>query len=399
MHPIELAPNIYSIVVNDRSTGLFEGLWPVQEVGVSYNSYLIKDEKNVLIDLSKEIFSDDFTDVVSSIIDLQDLDYIIVQHMEPDHTGILNEIRKRAPKAKVLGMQKAISMMNDFYSQTENTQVLKDGDELSLGKYTLKFFYTPGLHWPETMMSYLVEKQILFSCDAFGMFGALNGVIADDECTNLDFYEAQALRYYSNIVAAFSKNVLMALNKLKDLPVRVIAPSHGLIWRKDPAHILNLYKKWAEYSKGVSDPGITVLYGSMYRNTERALDSVLQVLGECKATVEVFNVSVTDPSFYLPSLLKHRGILVACPTYERAMFPSMVRALDMAEIKGITNKTAAYFGSYAWSGGAMEVFNGYAERLSWDVVGAHQFAGAAKDIDILRIHEICRELAQKSMQL
>jgi anaerobic nitric oxide reductase flavorubredoxin len=398
MHPVEIRPNIYSIVINDRSIDLFEGLWPIHEIGVSYNSYLIKDEKNVLIDMSKEVFSDDFAEQLSSVIDLKDLDYIVINHMEPDHTGNLHNIHKLAPKAKFIGMQKAISMMNDFYSQTEDTQVVKHGDTLSIGKHTLKFFYTPGLHWPETMMTYVVEDELLFTCDAFGQFGALNGCIADDECQNREFYETEALRYYSNIIAAFSRNVLMALDKLKDLPIKILAPSHGLIWRKDPSRILALYKKWADYAKGPAEPGITVLYGSMYRNTERALDQTLQIIGQKKVPLQVFNVSVSEPSFYLPSLLTHKGILVACPTYEHAMFPAMVRALNMAEIKGITNKVAAYFGSYAWSGGANDVFNGYAERLSWEVVGGHQFAGSAKENDYQQIQQIVEQLVEKAMK-
>ncbi len=398
MHPVEIKPNIFWVGVNDRSTDLFEGLWPIHQVGVSYNAYLIKDEKNALIDMSKDIFSEDFADEISDLIDLKDLDYVIVNHMEPDHTGALCRLRTLAPKAKFLGMQKAVSMMNDFYSITENTQVVKHEDTLSLGKYTLKFLYTPGVHWPETMMTYLAEEKILFSCDAFGQYGALDGCVFDDECQNLAFFEKEALRYYTNIVAAFSRNVLMALDKVAAYPISIVAPSHGLIWRKNPERIINLYKTWAEYAKGPSEPGITVLYGTMYRNTERALDQTLQVIGKHNIPVEVFNVSITDPSYYLPSLWTKQGVLVACPTYERAMFPAMTRALNMAEIKDVKHKVAAYFGSYAWSGGAMDVFNGFAERLSWDVVGAHQFAGSAKENDLQQLQQIVQRLVERAMK-
>ncbi len=396
MHAVEIKPNIYWVGVNDRSTNLFEGLWPIHEVGVSYNAYLIKDKKNALIDISKEIFSDDFAQELSDLIDLKDLDYIIVNHMEPDHTGALGRLRELAPNAKLLGMQKAVSMMNDFYSLTENTEVVKHEETLSLGKYTLKFLYTPGVHWPETMMTYVPEEKLLFSCDAFGQYGALDGFIFDDECQNVAFFEKEALRYYTNIISAFSRNVLMAIDKISAYPVSIIAPSHGLIWRKDPMHIIELYKTWAGYAQGPAGPGITVLYGSMYRNTERALDQTLQVIGRQQIPIEVFNVGITDPSYYLPSLLTKQGVLIACPTYERAMFPAMVRALNMAEIKDIKHKVAAYFGSFAWSGGAMNVFNGFAERLAWDVVGAYQFAGSAKDNDLQQIQQIVEQLAAKA---
>jgi len=398
MHPVEIRPNIFWVGVNDRSTNLFEGLWPIQEVGVTYNAYLIKDEKNALIDMSKDIFTDDFVQELSDLIDLKDLDYIIVNHMEPDHTSSLCRLRELAPNAKFLGMQKAISMMNDFYSLTENTEVVKHEDTLSLGKHTLKFLYTPGVHWPETMMTYVPEEKLLFTCDAFGQFGVLDGCIFDDECQNMAFFEKEALRYYSNIIAGFSRNVLMALDKIAAYPISILAPSHGIIWRKDPTRIINLYRTWAGYAQGPAEPGITVLYGSMYRNTERALDQTLQVIGQRKIPIEVFNVSITDPSFYLPSLLTKQGVLVACPTYERAMFPAMVRALDMAGIKGITHKVAAYFGSYAWSGGALEAFNGYAERLSWEVVGTHQFAGSAKENDLQQIQQIAQKLVERTMK-
>ncbi|MEA4811203.1 MAG: FprA family A-type flavoprotein [Anaerolineaceae bacterium] len=398
MRPVEIKPDIYWVGVNDRSTDLFEGLWPIHQEGVSYNAYLIKDKKNALIDMSKEIFTDDFAEQISALTEPKDLDYIIVNHMEPDHTGALCRLRALAPNAKFLGMQKAVSMMNDFYGLTENTQVVKHEETLSLGKFTLKFLYTPGVHWPETMMTYVQEEELLFTCDAFGSYGALDGFIFDDECQNLAFYEKEALRYYTNIVAAFSRNVLMAIDKVAAYPIKIIAPSHGLVWRKDPMRIVSLYKTWAEYAKGPAQPGITVLYGSMYRNTERALDQILQVIGRQKLPLQVFNVSVTDPSYYLPSMWAKQGLLVACPTYERAMFPAMVRALNMAEIKDVKNKTAAYFGSFAWSGGAKEVFEGFAERLSWDVVGAYQFAGSAKENDLQQIQQICEKLVSKTLK-
>ncbi|MEN6580361.1 MAG: FprA family A-type flavoprotein [Anaerolineaceae bacterium] len=398
MQPIEIRPNVYWVGVNDRSTDLFEGLWPILNRGVSYNSYLIKDEKTALIDLSKETFTDDFVEQVSKLINLEDLDYVIVNHMEPDHSGALLRIRELAPKAKFLGMGKAIAMMNDFYGITENVEVVKHEQTLSLGKNTLRFLFTPLVHWPETMMTYMMEEKILFSCDGFGSYGALDGSIFDDETKDLQFYESEALRYYTNIVAAFSKNVLQAIGKVSIYPVEVVAPSHGLVWRKDPARIIGLYKRWAELASQPAEAGVTVLYGSMYRNSERAMNYALQAITNEGVPVEVFNVGVTEASFILPSLWTKQGLLVAAPTYERAMFPPMVYVLNIAEIKGVRNRAAGYIGSYAWSGGAKGVFEEYATRLAWDVVGTHEFNGSAKEEDIRQIQSLAQQVALRSKQ-
>ncbi|HOG58732.1 MAG TPA: FprA family A-type flavoprotein [Anaerolineaceae bacterium] len=396
MRPIEIRPNIYWVGVNDRSSELFEGLWPIQNQGVTYNAYLIKDEKNALIDLSKEAFTDDFIAQLESLVGLENLNYVITNHMEPDHTGALLRLRECAPNAVFLGMGKAVAMMKDFYGLVDNVAVLKHEDTLSLGKNTLKFLFTPLVHWPETMMTYMVEEKILFSCDAFGSYGCLDGFLFDDEASDRDYFEREALRYFTNIVAAFSRNVLMAIDKVSPYPIEILAPSHGLVWRKEPERIISLYKKWAAMATEPAEPGVTVLYGSMYRNTERALDFALQAVAEQGVPLEVFNVAVTDPSFILPSLWTKRGLLVACPTYERAMFPLMVHALNIAEIKGVRNKIAGYFGSYAWSGGAKAVFEEFAAKLNWDVVGALEFIGSAKEADIQQIQAISRQIAGRS---
>lgn len=398
MLPIEIRPDIFWVGVNDRSTGLFEGLWPIDNCGISYNAYLIRDEKSALIDLSKEAFTDDFIRQVSALVDLSELDYVIINHMEPDHSGALTRLRELAPKAKFLGMAKAIAMMKDFYDVTENVEVVKHDQTLSLGRHTLRFLFTPLVHWPETMMTYVEEDQILFSCDAFGAYGALDGAIFDDEHRDLLGAEQDALRYYTNIVAAYSKNVLQAIDKVSAHPIAIVAPSHGLVWRKDPDRIIKLYQQWAKYATEPAEPGVTVLYGTMYRNTERAMNYALQSIHAAGVPLEVFNVSVEDPSYILPSLWTKRGLLVACPTYERAMFPAMVHALSMAEIKGVKNKLAAYMGSWAWSGGAKAVFDGFAERLNWQPVGSVEFNGSAKETDIQSVQQMAQQLAEACMQ-
>ncbi len=394
MKPREIRPGVYWVGVNDRVTELFEGLWPIGREGVSYNSYLIADEKSALIDLSKEMLSDDYLAQLSAVCDLASLDYVIINHMEPDHSGALKRILELAPNAHILGMPKTVRMLKDFYGLTEKITQLTNGEELSLGKHTLRFVYTPFVHWPETMMTYMVEEQVLFPCDGFGGYGALDGGIFDDTCTDLAFYEAEALRYFTNIVAAFSKSVLSALGKFSDMPIKMVAPSHGLIWRKDPGRILELYRTWSEYYRQPAEPGITVLFGTMYRNTERALNAALDGIASEGVPVRVHDVRKTHVSYILPDLWTQHGVLVAAPTYEGKLFPSAMDVLMMADRKRVTHKTAAYLGSYAWGGGAQADFEAIAEKMEWQVLGGFGFLGQAESADLSRAHEMGLQLAR-----
>lgn len=382
MPPVEIRPDIYWIGVNDRTTDLFEGLWPITQEGVSYNAYLIDDEKKAIIDLAKAFKGDAFLEQIDELIDVRQLDYVIMNHLEPDHGGLLNIIRRIVPDVTLVCSKKARDMLATFYHVTENVQVVGDGEELSLGKHTLRFYSTPMVHWPETMMTYELQNQILFSCDAFGSYGALRGAIFDDECTDHPFYEQQALRYYVNIVALFSTAVLRAIAKLGGLPVSLIAPSHGLVWRDDPARIVALYQKWAEYARGPSDVGVTLLYASMYGNTEAMMNAVAQGISEQSVPVDIYDVTRTHVSYILPSLWTQRGVLVGAPTYEGGLFPIMAQTLDMAGQKKIRDKKLAYFGSFGWSGGARRELERIAEGLKWDMLDAFEFCGSPTDKDL-----------------
>lgn len=375
MPPVEIKPDIYWIGVNDRTTDLFEGLWPITQEGVSYNAYLINDEKKAIIDLAKAFKVDAFLEQIDELIDLKDLDYVVLNHMEPDHSGLLSIIRRVAPDATLLCSERARAMLDAYYGITKNVQVVNDGDTLTLGQHTLKFFSTPMVHWPETMMTYEVDNQILFACDAFGSYGALRGVLFDDECTAPGFYEREALRYYVNIVALFSNAVLRAINKLDGLRVSVIAPSHGLIWREQPERIVTLYKKWAEYANGPTEAGVTLLYASMYGNTEAMMNAVARGVSEQGLPVDIYDVTRTHVSYILPSLWTQRGVIVGAPTYEGGLFPPMTEVLHMAEQKHIRNKQVAYFGSYGWSGGARRELEQLAEGLKWNLVDTFEFHG------------------------
>jgi flavorubredoxin len=382
MSAVEIKPGIFWVGVNDRTSDLFEGLWPITQEGVSYNAYLVRDELQAIIDLAKSMKVDEFFDQVAEVADLGALDYIVVNHLEPDHSGILRTIRRIAPEAVILGSEKATAMLESFYGIRDNVRVVHDGEILSLGDHELQFFSTPMVHWPETMMTYETNHRILFSCDAFGSYGALRGTIFDDDCDDLSFYEQEALRYYANIVGKFSRMVLRAIDKLADVPVEMVAPSHGLIWRKDPDRIVELYRRWAQYATGPTEPAVTLLYASMYGNTEKMMNVVAQGVASEDVPLEIFDVQHTHVSYILSSLWTRAGVLIGAPTYEGGLFPQMAQVLDMAERKGVRNKKAAYFGSYGWSGGAQRELKKLLDGLKWDLVDTFDFVGTPTEEEL-----------------
>jgi len=384
MATIEIKPDVYWIGVNDRTTDLFEGLWPITQEGISYNAYFINDQKKAIIDLTKSPKADEFFAQIDEIADISQLDYIIINHMEPDHTGVVQTMRKIAPRATILGSEKTVQMLASFFGITEGVQAVQDGQTLSLGKKTLQFFSTPFVHWPETMMTYETTHKILFSCDGFGGYGALRGAIFDDQCNDPDFYEQEALRYYANIVARFSRNVTNAINKLQDLSISIVAPSHGLIWRKQPERIIELYKRWASYAAGETEAGVTLVYGSMYGNTEAMMNAVAQGISRSGLPLEIFDAARTHTSYILPSLWTKRGVMIGAPTYETTLFPPVAHCLAIAVHKGVRNKKAALFGSYGWSGGAEKEIKRIIEPAKWEVVDSFEFIGAPTKEDLQR---------------
>jgi anaerobic nitric oxide reductase flavorubredoxin len=382
MPAIEIRPGIHWIGVNDRTTDLFEGMWPITHEGVSYNAYIVAGEQKALIDLAKGFKTDEFLDQVAEVTDPAMLDYVVINHMEPDHTGILRTLRRIAPQATILGTARTQDLLAAFFQISEGVRVVEDGETLSLGSHQLQFVSTPLVHWPETMMTYETNQRVLFSCDGFGGYGALRGAIFDDQYADLAFYEQEALRYFVNIVAMYSRPVLRAIDRLDDLTLDVIAPSHGLVWRQNPTRIVELYRQWANYALEKAQPGVTLLYGSMYGNTEETMNAVAQGVSQTGVPIEIFDVARIHASYILPSLWVRQGVIVGAPTYEGKLFPPMAHVLDMAGRKRIQKRTAAYFGSFGWGGGARKEFDRTAESLQWDVVDYLEFRGGPTKEDL-----------------
>jgi len=374
MQPIEIKPGIFYVGVNDEKTELFDGLWPIKNEGVSYNSYLIKDEKTAVIELSKDVTTADYFNKLRTVVDPAIIDYVVINHMEPDHTGAMEEMRRLNPRVTLVGTEKTKAMLASFYGITENIRVVEEAETINLGSHTLQFYSTPNVHWPETMMTYETSQKVLFSCDGFGGFGKLGEGIFDDNCQKLDWYEREAVRYFSNIVVSFSKPVLMAIAKLANLPIDMVAPSHGVIWRKDPQRIIQLYEKWSRYREA-AEPGITFLVGSVYHFTEKMAQAVEEGMKKTGIKVNKFNVSTTNISYMLPSLISMQGVAIGAPTYEGRLYPAMTQVLDMAAFKHLSDKKAMYFGSFGWGGGALRQLTEKLETMKWELADALEFIG------------------------
>jgi len=382
MKPNQLSEDIFCLPIHDRSTRLFEGLWPIDQSGITYNSYLVRDEKTVLIDLCKELFQEEYLKELRTLVDPARIDYLVINHMEPDHSGALHAFRQAAPQAIILGSAKTVKMLDDFFGITENIRSVSDGEELALGSHKLRFISAPMVHWPETMFTYEATTQTLFPCDAFGGYGIPDKGIYDGDYDDLGYFEAESLRYYTNIVAAFSKPVLNAGDKLADLPLRIVAPSHGLVWNKNPQRIVDLYLKWSGYGKGSAEKGVTLLHGSMYGNTDKMLAEVKRGLEASGVPVTAHDVATTPVSYILPALWINQAVMIGAPTYEGTLFPTMQMVLHMAEIKRVFNKQAAYFGSYGWGGGATRFLKAQCEKMNWELGEVLDFAGQPSAEDL-----------------
>lgn len=391
----QISDDIFALSVDDRTTSLFEGLWPISNEGVTYNSYLIRGKKNVVIDMTREFKSDTLLEAIAQVIELKKIDYLVVNHMEPDHTGALKTLTRIAPDVEIICTPVATPMLESYYGIHSHIREVEDGAKLALGERELSFHHTPLVHWPETMVTYDATSGVLFSCDIFGGYGAMTEVLFDDECKEMDVYTAEALRYYSNIIAKFSPQVSKMIDKLIALQPEIVAPSHGLVWRKDPAKIIELYKKWAGYATGKGESGVTLLYASMYGNTAQVTNAVVRGLQSVSVPVNVFDVSQTHLSYILPSLWTNAGVIIGSPTYEGNIFPAIRHVLTDAGLKHVYNKTAAFFGSWSWSSGALREVKELVEPFKWNVIDDLEFEGAAKESVLERAFELGASFGKK----
>ena len=371
MKQIQIAENTWKIGSNLGNEELFEGIWPTPD-GVSVNSYFIREEKSVLIDIVKKDsgFIDEYEEELNAVgASLKTIDYLIVNHMEPDHTGALLQLTRFNPEVRIFCTKKSVPMLKAFYGIEKNVTAVSDGETLDLGNgRVLTFLETPNIHWPETMMTYDSKNQILFSCDAFGSFKALpEGKTFDDEMTGQEMneFQAETLRYYSNIVSTFTPFVINGLKKLEALKVKIIAPSHGMVWRKNPQTIVSWYQKLCDFAVR-GDRRITVIWSSMYGNTEAMLKTVIDTLNEVGIPYSVYRIP-DEPklSYILADCWRSEGVILGMPTYEYRMFPPMAHVIDLLDRSHIKNRLAFRFGSFGWSGGAQKQLDELTAKLNW----------------------------------
>ncbi|MDR0719366.1 MAG: FprA family A-type flavoprotein [Treponema sp.] len=399
MRARSVADNIFSIHADIQTSDLFEGIWPIPK-GVSLNSYLIKGDKIALIDLLRDwtgAVNQAETALSSINLSFSDVDYLILNHLEPDHTGWLREFREKAPKAEIIATAKGIELVKTFYKLDSGLRAVKDGDTLDLGGgKILTFFETPNIHWPETMISWEGSTGTLFSCDAFGSFGALGEKVFDDEYGPDEhaWFEGETLRYYSNIVSSFSAFVERGIQKIGNLDIRCVAPSHGMVWRKNPRAIIDRYAKYASYAKDGTEKEIAVIWGSMYGNTKAGVDAVVRGIEAEAVPYTMHRIPDEDVSYVLSGAFKARGMVLAMPTYEYAMFPPMAYVIDIFRRKHIFGKKVLRIGSWGWVGGARKEYDAAILNLKCESIESVEWAGYPTAEEFALLEKRGRELAQ-----
>ena len=347
----EITSKIHYVGVNDRNKALFEGLWPLPN-GVSYNSYLIVDEKICLIDTVEAAFFVNYIKNIQSIIGDRPIDYLVINHMEPDHSGSIALIKKYYPDVKIIGNKKTFGMMQGFYGFGNDEMEVKNGDKLSLGTYELSFVLTPMVHWPETMMTLATSntETILFSGDAFGCFGALNGGIVDSQI-NCDDFWLEMVRYYSNIVGKYGTPVQNALKKLAGVHLDYICSTHGPVWHEHINKVVGMYDRMSRYE---TEDGLVICYGTMYGNTERAAEEIARAASEAGIkNIVMHNVSKSHHSYIIRDVFRYRGLIVGAPTSNTDLYHEMDVLLSELAQRDIKNHLLGCFGSYGWASKAV----------------------------------------------
>jgi flavorubredoxin len=380
--------------VNDKETDLFEALWPLPR-GVAYNSYLVIGQKIALIDTVKAFY---LTDLVSKIKRLlgedRPIDYLVVNHMEPDHSGSIRILKNLYPDLKIICNAQTVKMLENFYAVTEGVIQIKDGEELDLGGHVLKFFLTPMVHWPETMMTYDKPAKTLFSCDAFGGFGCLEGGIFDDE-VDMSYYEGEILRYFSNIVGRYSDQVQAAISKLRGTEIRVVAPSHGPIHRSKPENIISLYDRWSRHE---TECGAVVVYGSMYGNTAKLAQASARAMAkEGIEHIVVHDASRDHVSFIIRDIWRYKGLILASCTYNTMPFPPIADLMAHLENKKMRNRLLGIMGNYTWSPGILKKLEDFAKNSGkWELLDPQiVIQSSPKDEGYVRAEELGKAMAER----
>lgn len=366
----KLSNRIYSVGVNDEDKVLFEGLWPLP-FGVSYNSYLVADEKVALIDTVECGFEEEYMANIYEAIADRPVDYLVINHMEPDHSSLVAYMVEKYPDLKVVANAKTLPMLKGYYAvPEEKVHVVADGDSISLGSCSLTFHLTPMVHWPETMMTWVAEEGTLFSGDAFGTFGTVDEDIVDKEGT-FEQYSEEMMRYYSNIVGKYGTPVQTALKKLSGLEIKRICSTHGPVWENEIPSVVALYDRLSRYE---AERGVCIVYGSMYGNTAAAADALaleLEARGIPYAIHDLAGNNAEDlaQSGAIRDAFKYDTIVVGSPTYNNGIFPPVEAFMKALQARLLKNRRFYAFGSYTWAPASVRLLNEMAVSMGFGLIG------------------------------
>jgi anaerobic nitric oxide reductase flavorubredoxin len=396
----KIADGIHMLTMNVEDI-LFEGIWEIAN-GVTLNSYIVQGEKTAIIDgvIGWDGVPETLYRNLEEIgVDPQKIDYLVVNHMEPDHSGWIKSFRDIKDDFTIVCTDKAAKMVSSFYGE-DKIRVVKEGDTLDLGKgRVLSFHPVPNVHWPDTMYTFERGTKTLFSCDMFGAFGRMDEHCFDDEMTpeERDFFESEGIRYYSNVMATFTPSLRKAIEKAKTLEAGIIAPGHGPVYRADPKKIIDDYYRFSLYADGAGKNEVTILWGSMYGMTEKAVDYVEGILQREGIRYNKLKMPLESESEMVSTVFRSAGVIIAAPTYEYKLFPPVAAALNELGRKKVTGKTAFRFGSYGWSGGAEKELSEIMERnsMKWDMIESVEFEGAPRDEDLINVEAGVIKLIEK----
>ena len=344
----EVAPDVYWVGGSDRRLALFENMFPLPD-GVSYDAYVILDDKTAALDTVDSAITGQYLENLDHVLNGRHLDYLIVNHMEPDHCAVIGEMVLRHPDLKLVGNKKTFQFISQFYDFPLEGRCIevKEGDTLNLGRHVLTFVMAPMVHWPEAMVTYDTTEKILFSADAFGTFGAFHGHLFADEVDFQNRYADEARRYYTNIVGKYGSQVQAVLKKAGTIDIQTICPLHGPIWRKDLGWILDKYNHWSSYTP--EEPGVVIAYASMYGNTQNAAEILANFLSEKGVKeIRVYDISKTHSSYVIPDAFRFSNIVFAAPTYNNGIYFGMEALIrDMIRLN-LQNRKVSFIGNGTW---------------------------------------------------
>ena len=331
---------------DNRRALLFEAVYSVP-LGVSYNSYLLLDKQTVLIDTVDRAVTDIFFENIEYALGGRKLDYLIIQHMEPDHSATLMDVLEHYPECRVVCNEKIFDMIGAFKRSRVDALIVSDGDVLDIGRHRLSFIAAPMVHWPEVMVTYDMTDGTLFSADAFGCFGALNGRIFADEADFERDYLDEARRYYCNVVGKYGAQVKTLLNRLSPLDIKTVCPLHGFVWRRDIEKYVNKYLLWSSYTP--EKRGVMIAYASVYGNTENVVNALASILCESRVEVDMYDVSVIEPSYIIGAAFKYSHLVFAAPTYNGGVFVKMDDLLRDITAHGLKDRRISIIDNGSWA--------------------------------------------------